>query len=70
MPRVAMAGPRECAAEQSQDGGARPKVATDTMPKAARQWLYDIIIQVYMALGRAKGNASDSGMYRARAHRY
>ena len=44
-------------------------MATDAVPKAARQRLYDIIIETCMALGRARGDASDSGMYRARARR-
>ena len=40
-----------------------PKVATDAIPKMARQGLYDIVIQTCMALDRARGNAGDSGMY-------
>ena len=55
--------------EWSQDSGARPKVATGAVPKAARQMLYDVVIQTCMALDRAKGDAGNSGMYRARAHR-
>ena len=69
MPRVAMAGTRDCAAEQSQDGRARPRVATGAMPKATRQRLYDVIIQMCMALDGARENAGDSGMYEARVCR-
>ena len=35
------------------------------MPKAVRQRLYDVVIPTCMALGRARGDASDSGMYGA-----
>ena len=56
-------------AEWSQDGGARPKVATGAVPKAVRQRLYNVVIQTCMALDRARGDASDSGMYGARVHR-
>ena len=56
-------------AEWSQNGRARPKMAIGAMPKAARQRLYDVVIQMCMALDRARGDAGDSGMYRAGAHR-
>ena len=59
----------DCAAGQSQDGRARPKMATGAMPKAARQTLYDVIIQTCMAIDGAGGDAGDSGMYGARARR-
>ena len=44
-------------------------MAMDAVPKAARQRLYDVVIQTCMALGRARGDASDSGIYGAGAHR-
>ena len=60
----------DCAAEWSQDGGVRPKVAIGAVPEAVRQRLYDVIKKMCMALDRARGSASDSGMYRAGAHRW
>ena len=52
----------ECVAERSRDGGARPRVAADAKPEAARaeRGLYDIVIQAWMVLDRTRGDASDS----------
>ena len=57
------------AAEWSQDSRVRPKVAMDAIAKAARQRLYDLVIQTCMALDRTRGDASDSGMYGAGVRR-
>ena len=45
-----MAGTQGCVAEQSQDGGARPRVAAGAKPEATRaEWgLYDVVIQTWM----------------------
>ena len=70
MPKRQWQAQGNCMAERSQDGRVRPKVAMGAMPKAARQRLYDVvIIQMCMVLDRARGDASNSGMYRAGAHR-
>ena len=44
-------------------------MAVGVIPKAARQWLYDVVIQICMALDRARGDVGNSGMYEARVHR-
>ena len=69
MPRRQWQAQGGCVAEWSQNGGARPKVATGAMPKAVRQRLYNVIIQTCIAFDRARGDAGDSGMYRARVCR-
>ena len=63
MPKMAIVGTSECAAEQSRLMAERgQRLAVVAKPKAAGQsrGLYDVIIQVCMALDRARGNASDS----------
>ena len=42
-------------------------MATGAVPEAARQRLYDVVIQTCIALGRAREDASDSSMHGAGA---